>query len=325
MTGYNFVDLVVLVVLAYFVITGLRRGLLGGMADLVGMVIAFLIAIRGYAALSALLTQVGGIPTVLANFIALMGIFLVLEWLLGWASDRILSFAYRAILPGPLRVIDSVAGLLPGMTKGLLVASALVAFFELFPVNQSLSDQVRASPIGGRLAAGVGVVAPKLEPFLGGSAHDTALFITQPSESESPRRMDFPAGLPLREDQAAEERMLTLVNEERVNAGLKPLVTDPRLRDVALAHSEDMFRQSYFAHESPNGDTPADRVRNAGIGYFVTGENLAYAPSVEVAHTGLMNSPGHRRNILAASFGRVGIAVIDGGLYGKMFTQEFTN
>jgi uncharacterized protein YkwD len=55
------------------------------------------------------------------------------------------------------------------------------------------------------------------------------------------------------------------------------------------------------------------------------GENLAYAPSVAIAHEGLMNSPGHRENILRASFNKLGVGVIDAGVNGKMFCQEFTN
>ena len=61
------------------------------------------------------------------------------------------------------------------------------------------------------------------------------------------------------------------------------------------------------------------------IKFISAGENLAYAPTVEIAHQGLMNSPGHRENILRPSFGRVGIGVIDGGVYGKMFTQDFAD
>ena len=66
-------------------------------------------------------------------------------------------------------------------------------------------------------------------------------------------------------------------------------------------------------------------MEKAGISYQAAGENLAYAPNVDVAHTGLMNSEGHRANILSADFGKVGIGVIDGGVYGKMFVQEFTD
>jgi uncharacterized protein YkwD len=61
----------------------------------------------------------------------------------------------------------------------------------------------------------------------------------------------------------------------------------------------------------------------SGVQYMLAGENLAYAPTVEIAHKGLMNSPGHRENILRPEFGRIGIGVIDGGIYGKMFTQNF--
>ena len=60
-------------------------------------------------------------------------------------------------------------------------------------------------------------------------------------------------------------------------------------------------------------------------GQIPTAENLALAPNVDIAHKGLMNSPGHRANILSPSFGRVGIGVIDGGGYGKMFAQEFAD
>ena len=63
----------------------------------------------------------------------------------------------------------------------------------------------------------------------------------------------------------------------------------------------------------------------AGISYSIAGENLALAPSVVRAHDGLMNSSGHRRNILDPAFTKIGIGAIDGGVYGKMFTQIFTN
>ncbi len=61
------------------------------------------------------------------------------------------------------------------------------------------------------------------------------------------------------------------------------------------------------------------------ITYGYAGENLALAPSTELAMQGLMNSPGHRKNILSPNFTKVGIGVMDGGIYGKMFTQEFTD
>jgi len=122
-----------------------------------------------------------------------------------------------------------------------------------------------------------------------------------------------------------EARMLQLVNAERIAAGLKPLAPDPELTEVARRHSADMFARGYFAHDTPEGLTPFDRMRAADVRFLTAGENLALAPTISVAHSGLMNSPGHRANILRREFGRVGIGVMDGGMRGLMVSQEFRN
>ena len=94
---------------------------------------------------------------------------------------------------------------------------------------------------------------------------------------------------------------------------------------VARAHSKDMFTRGYFAHNTPEGKTPFDRMRAANIVFTAAGENLALAQTLEIAHNNLMNSPGHRANILQPAFGRLGIGVLDGGFYGLMISQEFRN
>ena len=64
-------------------------------------------------------------------------------------------------------------------------------------------------------------------------------------------------------------------------------------------------------------------MEKAGIKFGAAGENIAYASTLELAHNGLMRSPGHRANILSDDFKRIGIGVMDGGIYGKMFGQDF--
>jgi uncharacterized protein YkwD len=100
---------------------------------------------------------------------------------------------------------------------------------------------------------------------------------------------------------------------------------DPQLTAVARNHSEDMLARGYFSHYTPEGKDPFDRMRAAGVKFSVAGENLALAQTLPIAHTGLMNSPGHRENILRANFGRLGIGIIDGGVHGLMISQEFRN
>jgi uncharacterized YkwD family protein len=153
--------------------------------------------------------------------------------------------------------------------------------------------------------------------------------VVAPPEAESETSRPLPLGPPpsaqLTADSDAEQRMLDLVNTERARTGLQPLAADERLRRVARAQSLEMFERDYFSHTSPTAGSPFDRMHTAGITFQVAGENLAYAPNVEVAHQGLMNSPGHRANILRPEFGRVGIGVIRSQAQGEMFTQDFTN
>jgi uncharacterized protein YkwD len=86
-----------------------------------------------------------------------------------------------------------------------------------------------------------------------------------------------------------------------------------------------MLARGYFSHYTPEGKDPFERIREGGVSFRTAGENLAFAPTVKIAHTGLMNSPGHRANILRSSFGRVGIGILDGGRRGLMVTQNFRN
>jgi uncharacterized protein YkwD len=126
-------------------------------------------------------------------------------------------------------------------------------------------------------------------------------------------------------DESAEGRMLELLNRERMANGLQPLVQDESLRYVARLHSRDMILRGYFAHFSPDGSTPFTRMAAAGVIFGYAAENLALAPSVEVAHTNLMNSPGHRQNILSANYNRVGIGILSAGSQRMLFTQDFAD
>lgn len=122
---------------------------------------------------------------------------------------------------------------------------------------------------------------------------------------------------------ADEQQMVSLVNQERAKQGVQALAVDMRLVKVARMKSMDMIKNNYFSHQSPVYGSPFDMLKAQGITYRTAGENLAGNSSVTAAHTGLMNSPGHRANILNAAFTKVGIGIIKGGPYGMMFTQEF--
>jgi uncharacterized protein YkwD len=113
-----------------------------------------------------------------------------------------------------------------------------------------------------------------------------------------------------------ENRFLALINQERRARGLGVLTQDPLLREVARRHSRDMAERGYFAHEAPTESlrTPMERYL-AGLGrrpgYAVVGENLFYCSELGVqrGHRSLMESPGHRRNILDKRYEAAGVGV----------------
>jgi uncharacterized protein YkwD len=86
-----------------------------------------------------------------------------------------------------------------------------------------------------------------------------------------------------------------------------------------------MFARGYFSHITPEGLSPFDRMKKLKVRFLAAGENLALGQTLNICHRGLMNSPGHRANILNRAFGRVGIGILDGGFYGLMITQNFRN
>lgn len=122
---------------------------------------------------------------------------------------------------------------------------------------------------------------------------------------------------------AAEQQMLNLVNQERAKAGLQPLKADLELTKVARLKSQDMINKNYFDHNSPTYGSPFQMMKQFGITYRTAGENIAGNQSVERAHTALMNSQGHRANILNSQYTHIGIGIQNGGQYSMMFTQMF--
>lgn len=145
----------------------------------------------------------------------------------------------------------------------------------------------------------------------------------QPAPQPQPQPQPEPRPGPTPGLSADEQRMIDLVNQERAKAGLAPLSVDMRLVDLARKKSQDMIVNNYFSHTSPTYGDPFTMMTRAGISYRTAGENIAGAPTVDQAHSALMNSAGHRQNILNPNYNRIGVGVANGGPYGKMFTQLF--
>ncbi len=122
--------------------------------------------------------------------------------------------------------------------------------------------------------------------------------------------------------------VIEATNRQREIYSQIPLRMNPKLNLAAKAKLDDMFRQQYFEHESPDGKHPSDVIKAAGYDYLVVGENLALGnyQNDQVLVEAWMNSPGHRANILDSKFNEIGVAVGKGKFEGKevwLAVQEF--
>lgn len=111
--------------------------------------------------------------------------------------------------------------------------------------------------------------------------------------------------------------LLTEVNEERSQLGLKQLVINEQLNQAALAKAQDMFNDQYWAHVAPDGRQAWDFIKDSNYSYRFAGENLArdFDNSSEVVRA-WMASPSHRENMANPDFTQMGLAVVNGNLKG---------
>lgn len=118
------------------------------------------------------------------------------------------------------------------------------------------------------------------------------------------------AGEVERDPEAVAARLIALIAAERKQRGLPPLALDAALSRVALAHSTDMHENHFVAHTSRSSGEANDRVSRAGLRTTLLLENIGRGYGAEEIHAGLMESPGHRGNILYPDARAVGVGVV---------------
>ena len=318
----NIIDVLLVILIVLSLLNGYRRGFVHGVLDLAGWVLSLLAGLRYHGAVASWLgpridlwSEVWDQPIAFVLVAVVVGIAVhaIGYWLLRRMPEDIHE-----------RQLNQIFGLVPGFINGLITAGIVSALLLALPLSEGLTERTRESAIANRLTVYAERLENQLRPVFGEAITRTLNLLTvQPDSNE---RVNLPFKVATtRPRPDLEQQMLDLVNQERQAAGLPPVAPDPELTEVARKHSADMFARGYFAHDTPEGLTPFDRMRAANVRFLTAGENLALAPTITVAHNGLMNSPGHRANILRPQFGRLGIGVMDGGMRGLMVSQEFRN
>lgn len=323
--GINILDIIIILVFLFYMYEGYTIGFVWSLLDLFSFVTSFLIGLLFFDKLSSLILQFFSVPLGFANavsFLCIAGIFeLVISLLLRKVSVPVFSHKRGS---GAISSINHFFGVFPGTACAYILLSFLLTVIVALPSSSVLKNLVATSHIGSALVAHTAHIQQSLDYVFGGGHKDSISVLTVKPESDESIKLHFTVASPV-VDKDSEEKMLSLVNYERKRAGLEELAYDESLTILARVYAKEMLQKGFFSHYDIEGRSPFDRMAHANIMFVHAGENLALSPGVALAHQGLMNSPGHRANILSTMYKKVGIGVMDGGIYGLMFVQEFTN
>lgn len=218
---------------------------------------------------------------------------------------------------GEIPQVLSSTGCEPRSVWATRRGGGLVGF--LFGAPDPVNASFRGEFSGGTLPASTPLVLVCAPPA--GTSRANVAPAPAPPAPTSDVGTSLPGGLAARP--ADEAALLNLLNGERATYGLTPFTLDSRLVDLARRHSADMVARAYFSHTNPDGLDPFQRMAAAGISYLDAAENIAWGPDVAWAHNALMNSPGHRANILNPNLHRIGIGIVPKDGQNIMVTQAF--
>lgn len=317
----NYIDLILISIILFSAYSGWRKGFIFSFIELINWTGSLAIGFLIYPYLSGYITKI----LELHSFWTIPLVFIV-SIILGRILLAIILNSFLTKVPhsAHLHLSNKVLGIIPGSINGVIFAALLAIVISGIPLGNNFSEEAQNSTLAYNLTTQTKWIENKVRPVFSDMVNETGAVITIHPETNNLIKLPFKVNSATpRPD--LEAQMLVLINRERVKRKLKQLKADLPLREVARRHSIDMFKRGYFSHESPEGKDPFDRIRKAHVPFLTAAENLALSPNLKTAHDGLMESPGHKANILHPDFGRVGIGILDGGRNGIMVTQNFRN
>lgn len=318
---FRVLDFIFVIVFFLYVFEEAEVGLVRSFFNFLSIIIAFFSGVAFYSVVSGFFINKFSMTKGLSDALGFLFVAVVI-----WIISSSLFDAIHTTLP-PFKIhkiANFIGGFIFGFLSYLLIASFLFSFLMSFPLSSSLKDRIRESFSAKYLVLKTNAIESDIRKIFGGAIEDSMSFLTVEPDSNSLVQLNFKTNN-FSTDRKAEQEMFTLVNQERKKSGLTELSFDEKLAEVGRKHGEDMLSRGYFSHNTPEGITPFDRMDSAGVTYTYAGENLAFAQDTGIAMNGLMKSPGHKENILSPNFDKIGVGVIDAGIYGKMFVQEFTD
>jgi len=317
----NWVDLIIILIIFHFLLDSFRHNFFIILIEFISFLSSLLLGFLYYQIVAGLLMDNFSLPNSISNSIGFFVIVALSEAIL----VSIMLFIFKKI-PDHIKNFRPLAYLrfIIGIFDGLLLVAFLIPLALSFPIPARFKDSITSSRIGGLIYEKTPIFEKRYNDIFGGIINEGVELLTVDPGTKNSISLNI-SRLDLSVDAEAEKNMLELINIERKKVGVETVSIREELLDVARDYAKDMWERNYFSHYSPEGEDVAIRLDNAGIDFNTVGENLALAPTVIIAHTGLMNSEGHRKNILDSTYKQVAIGVVDNGAYGKIFVQIFTD
>lgn len=318
----NWVDWVIIAVSAYYFATGWESGLALLFVNLFSFIGSLWFSVRYNAPVGAFLAEKFGIAVIWSTVLGYIFVALIAEIILAEVGGWIVNLLPKKFL---FSKTNQWLGGLVSLVDGLVIIAFILLIVLALPLRGSVKRDIRDSKIASAIVSYADRFAG-VQSVINQATIMAEKFLTiSPNSTESINLNITPSQSQLTVDTASEAKMLILVNDERAKHGAGPLSVNASLVAVARSHSMDMFVRHYFSHVTPDGQDLAARLAAGGVSYTYAGENIAYAPDVDSANQGLIASPEHEKNITDPAFHRIGIGIVNGGLYGEMFTQDFAN
>ena len=324
--GLQLIDFLLGLYFAGLFVRGWVRGFTREAMDLVGLILGIALAFRFSGPLGDALAEWLGISSELGRLTGGIALFL----LVGVGASIGSHYLQKVFtLPG-LALTHRLLGGGLALAWALFVAILMLSLVVVIPLPASVDERIEESSVAVALTDPDAFPQRMFHTVAGDRVLEALLNLDrlvgrEKIILEEDETLAIPPADPgdLRSDRRAAEDIFELVNRARIDEGLDPLAWSAPLAIVGEEHATEMYVEGYFSHTSPTTGTVAGRMAEAGIPYVTVGENLALAATARTVHQGLMNSPGHRANIVGARFARLGIGVVRGPL-GLMVVQVFS-
>jgi uncharacterized protein YkwD/uncharacterized membrane protein required for colicin V production len=317
------IDWALVVILFFSAIEGYRKGFVEIFSSFIGLVASVYLSFKYHVYIGKLISPYLGLNHNWSTLIGYISIAIATQLVITICS----IFIFRRFLSFLLYLrINHIFGIFVAIVNTLLFIILFVNVLLMLPLSGVYKQQLVESILFKYMANISIKFGSDIKIPLEAAIHDTQQFITlKPGSLEKIVIAAKVQNWDLYPDENSEAEMITLINSERIRNGLFELVNSFDLRDIARIRCIDMFDRKYFSYYDPDGHDIAFELKNVSVKYTLVADTIAYAYNTQTVYDGFMAKTETKAIFLNPKFTKIGVGIIDAGIYGKIFTQIFTN